>query len=175
MREVRISIREALAIACLLDVSVRLSTLVDVSPIEYGLLLLAIPLVAAMRISLWVLPSRTIVLALRRFENDDATESMSHLVEVTAIIWAIEAAGRRIPNATCLTQALAARVLMRWFGYSAQLCFGVARKKDGSLRAHAWVERGGRAVLGGSGTQMLTRLPLLSDAAHTLMFPSFRR
>ena len=153
----------------------RLRTLIELTPAECGLLLLAVPVVAAIRVCLWVLPSPTIVRALRRFESANAPESISHAVPVKAIVWAIEAAARRIPRASCLTQALAARVLLRWFGYSAHLCLGVAPNEDGSLRAHAWLERSGRAVLGGAGAQMLTRLPLLSDASDISALPSLTR
>ena len=64
------------------------------------------------------------------------------------IPWAVAAAGRRLPGArSCLPQALAARALLESSGRPARLRLGVSR--EGPFRAHAWVESGGRVVVGG--------------------------
>jgi hypothetical protein len=56
---------------------------------------------------------------------------------------------RGVPGATCLTQALATRVLLAWHGQAgAVIRFGV-RHDGGALVAHAWVEHEGRVVIGG--------------------------
>lgn len=142
---------------------VRLRSFITLTPTHYGVLLLAAPLVVAIRVALWLLPSRTVLRIVRRFESSHAAESVSHAAPLGAIVWAIDAASRRVPRATCLTQALAGKVLLRCFGFDAQLCLGVARGDDGSLRAHAWLERDGRAVVGGDGARHLARLPSLGD------------
>lgn len=92
------------------------------------------------------------------------------------MIWAVEAVARRIPRATCLTQAIAAKLLLGCIGDHVQLCLGVARTTDGALRAHAWVERDGKAILGGEGIHSLVRLPELpSDAnVHSLSHAELR-
>ena len=63
------------------------------------------------------------------------------------IAWAVAAAGRGIPRATCLVQALAAQVLLARHGHVAQLRIGVARATEG-IAAHAWLERDGEPIFG---------------------------
>ncbi|MSR22793.1 MAG: lasso peptide biosynthesis B2 protein [Gemmatimonadetes bacterium] len=68
-------------------------------------------------------------------------------------------AARVVPGATCLVQALAAEWPIRRGGAAASLRFGVA-KGDGGLDAHAWLESGGRVLLGGDpGAQFTTLTP----------------
>jgi hypothetical protein len=77
------------------------------------------------------------------------------------LIWAVRAAGRYVPNAEgCLPQALVAGALLNRWGYPAELRMGMARDDRGRLHGHAWVESGGRVVVGGSGSGF-TRLPRL--------------
>jgi hypothetical protein len=67
------------------------------------------------------------------------------------VAWAVEAAGRRtVGRTTCLVEALAAQVVLAARGRPAELRFGVVRAGGDGLRAHAWVESGGRVVIGGS-------------------------
>ena len=64
--------------------------------------------------------------------------------------WAVNAAGRRLPGRTCLSEALAADVMLCRHGYSPIVRLGI-RKTDGRramLEAHAWVECGGKIVTG---------------------------
>jgi hypothetical protein len=64
--------------------------------------------------------------------------------------WAVNAVGRRLPGRTCLSEALAADVMLCRHGYSPIVRLGI-RKTDGrSARpeAHAWVECGGKIVTG---------------------------
>lgn len=63
---------------------------------------------------------------------------------------AVQAASAYVPGATCLTQALAARVLLSSEGHPSRLRLGMARI-DGSLQAHAWLESDGTIVVGGAG------------------------
>jgi hypothetical protein len=58
----------------------------------------------------------------------------------------VRAAARRLAGAdSCLPEALVLWALLRRHGIDADLRLGV-RKRDGRLEAHAWVERGGRAL-----------------------------
>lgn len=59
---------------------------------------------------------------------------------------------------TCLTQALAAQVLLERRGYPAQLHIGAVRGEQGQFQAHAWVESGGRIVIGGQERARYTPL-----------------
>jgi Transglutaminase-like superfamily len=75
--------------------------------------------------------------------------------------WAVAAASRRVPRATCLTQALALQTLLAREGYESDLHIGVARSGDGGLEAHAWLESDGRIVIGGGGVERFTPLASL--------------
>jgi Transglutaminase-like superfamily len=55
-----------------------------------------------------------------------------------------------VPGASCLTQALATRVLLADEGHSSRLRLGMARI-EGRLQAHAWLESEGAVVVGGAG------------------------
>src|SRR5207248_4569283 len=66
------------------------------------------------------------------------------------IIWAVDAASRRIPGAgTCLPRALAAQAMLARHGFPASFRIGVGRTDDGTFVAHAWVESDGEVVIGG--------------------------
>jgi hypothetical protein len=76
-----------------------------------------------------------------------AARSLSRLMasgEPDRVAWAVRAAGRRIPGARgCLPQALAGLALLE----GAELRIGVTRE-NGAIAAHAWLEHGGRVVVG---------------------------
>ena len=73
-----------------------------------------------------------------------------------------EVAGRHLPGAgTCLTQALAAEVLLRRQGYPSLLHIGVLRGEEGQLEAHAWLKSGDKVVIGGGELERYTPLALL--------------
>jgi Transglutaminase-like superfamily len=55
------------------------------------------------------------------------------------------AAERRIINANCLQQTLVLWFLLRHHGIDGEICFG-ARKQEGEVQAHAWVEYFGQAL-----------------------------
>ena len=71
---------------------------------------------------------------------------------------AVRRVSRVVPGATCLTQALAARLLLSRYGYPAHLQIGVVRTPEGELRAHAWLESEGRVVLGAAELEGYTPL-----------------
>ena len=120
------------------------------------LLLRALLVVAAFRVALTVLPFRwTRQLAARH--GDPGTTPLTGRDDLA---WAVSAAARRIPRATCLTQALALQALLTREGHDASLRLGVARGELGSLEAHAWLESGGRVVIGGPQAARFVPLPL---------------
>jgi hypothetical protein len=60
--------------------------------------------------------------------------------------WAITAAAARVPGTRCLAWALALRGLLTQAGIASELRIGVASTGAGTIKAHAWVESGGRAL-----------------------------
>jgi hypothetical protein len=73
----------------------------------------------------------------------------AHRPAAQRIAWAIQVAGRLIPLAACLPQALAAQFLFIRNGYPADLQIGAARNADGRFEAHAWVISEGGVIVGG--------------------------
>lgn len=80
------------------------------------------------------------------------------------IIWAVVVSSRLIPQATCLTQALSAQVVLAKYGFESDLRIGVARDEQGSFEAHAWLERKGQIILG--GRHDLARYAALPSLEH---------
>jgi Transglutaminase-like superfamily len=129
----------------------RLQKFVHTKRADQVLLVQAALLLAAVRVSMFVLPFhslRSLVdwaaqppLRLRR------TEQMS----VGQIAWAINVASDYVPRAaTCLPRALAGQVLLGRYGFPAQVHIGIARAANGLVEGHAWVESEGSVVIGGS-------------------------
>lgn len=134
-----------------------LNTLRTLTASERAVLLSALPFVLVVRVALWVLPSRLIVRRVQQMAANTST-ARSPVRSPGEIAWAIEAAARRVPRASCLTQAVAAQYLLRRSGHASELRVGVARGESG-FRAHAWIEHDGRILVGGLGSAAFTPLP----------------
>ena len=118
------------------------------APTERRLLARATLTVAAIRIGLWVLPFRTLRRVLARTARETCDGPEKNMASIEKVSWAVGMASRIVPRATCLTQALAAQVLLARQGCPATLTIGVAKSQQGQLEAHAWVEIQGRIVIG---------------------------
>ena len=107
-------------------------------------------LLAGVRIGLWLLPYRTLRRLLGRLPGNDRGGGRRGAREtIERIAWAVTAASRHLPGTwTCLTQALAAEVLLARVGHRAHVRFGVTKAQGGRLKAHAWVESNGEVVVG---------------------------
>ncbi len=130
----------------------RLRQFVELPARERRLLLRAVALVAAVRIALWTLPFRWVRLVV------GASRAVSPELagmRVSRLAWAVQAAARRIPGASCLTQALALQRLMARAGLSAEVHIGVALSANGEaargFESHAWLEHRGAIILGDNG------------------------
>jgi hypothetical protein len=60
--------------------------------------------------------------------------------------WAVTAAARYVPGASCLVRALGTQALLAGAGERACVCVGIAKGESARLHAHAWVESGGAVV-----------------------------
>jgi hypothetical protein len=82
--------------------------------------------------------------------RDGATANgVSAGIPADEIAWAVKAASVRIPGATnCLVRALALKYLLNLFGHESRLRIGAGHPEDGRFEAHAWVESGGRILIG---------------------------
>jgi hypothetical protein len=119
---------------------------------EWSALATAFVAVAVVRVSLWVLSFGRVLEAIE--EHGEGRSRKHSNVERTA--WAVEAAARRIPQATCLTQALAAKFLLARGGVASTVRFGFARSFDRRVEGHAWLECEGRIILGHRGLDRYT-------------------
>jgi len=103
--------------------------------------------VAAVRLALSLMPFRRAY----RLTGARGVSRRRGSPAVRRLSWAVQVAGRRIPGATCLVQALALHRLMARAGHSGTLRIGVARCDGHGLDAHAWVEHRDAIVLGERG------------------------
>ncbi len=126
----------------------RIRKLWRLAPADRSLLVEAILWLGATRLALWLLPFRVVRRLLARTARSPWQRRGSK-PSVERIVWAVSLAQRVVPYASCLPQALAAEALLLRNGYPADLRIGVVRTAAGRLSAHAWVETGGRVVMGG--------------------------
>lgn len=114
------------------------------------LLLEAVVLLEAIKLGMLVLPFATVRRLLTLAERPTVGgREAAHPAFVVAR--AVEVSSHHAPGLkTCLAQALAVRVMLVRRGHRAVLRIGVAKVTEGELEAHAWVESGGRIVIGGS-------------------------
>ena len=102
--------------------------------------------VPATRAALAVVPWRRLSAA---FERTPTRPGPPDLARAKHAIWAVDAVARRVlPARPCLTQALVARRMLRRYGVDTDLQIGAARGPEGDFRAHAWLERDGRTLIG---------------------------
>jgi hypothetical protein len=100
----------------------------------------ALAVLVAVRTALRILPFKRVKRVLERAGARRATASARASRE--DVIEAVQAAARHVRRADCLTQALTLRFLLVREGYPAKVHIRVARRADGRLRAHAWVQSG---------------------------------
>jgi hypothetical protein len=125
---------------------------------ERRLLIKATFLLGAIRLGLWLLPYRTLRRVLALLARAPVFLRGTDRFSVDRLAWSVTKASNRVPRATCLTQALAAQVLLTRHGHSANLRIGIARGEDGKVQGHAWLDSRGRIVVGGGELSRYTRL-----------------
>ena len=76
--------------------------------------------------------------------------------------WGVARAATLVPRASCLTQALAAQIILARSGYHSDIRIGVRRDDKGAVSAHAWLMSGERIVLGGE-THELSDFAILTQ------------
>ncbi len=116
------------------------------------------------RAALWVAPFQL----LRRWLARASERGQSARITKSQIVWAVKAASRYVPLASCLTQALTAQLLLRQNGYDAVLRIGVALRSRRKLQAHAWVECEGSVVIGESEKGHFAVLSHLNQAFEAI-------
>lgn len=128
------------------------------------LLLRAAWLVGTIRLALYCVPFRSLVSRALKLRKGDPPRGTNAWYSVAKLAWAVMVASRWVPNATCLTQALAMQSLLSHSGYRSKLEIGVAKEQKAGLLAHAWVIWEDRIVIGGAQTVQFTVLGSWSNA-----------
>ena len=141
----------------------RLGKFLRLPPADRRLLVTAALLQAAIRLGLTLLSYRKLRWLVDRMALTSTPAAAP--VSPERIAQAVTRAGRAVPGATCLTQALAAQVLLERGGHPARVRVGIGRAEGARLLAHAWVECDGRIVLGGADLTRYTPLSALDPLA----------
>jgi hypothetical protein len=115
---------------------------------EQILLLRALFLVSAIRLGLLLFPFRL----LQRFAQRRRRKSNTRY-SPAQYVWAVRAVSRYVPDATCLTQALAAQTLLARSGHASHIEIGVKKDQQRQFLAHAWVVSGDQIVIGGAAAE----------------------
>ena len=116
------------------------------SGLQWAALAKAVGWVPLTRVALLVVPWRRLAAAFDAAPVRGAPD----MERARAAVWAVGAISRRaLRDRPCLTQAPAARHLLRRCGVETTLEIGATRGSDGAVLAHAWLERDGQVVIGG--------------------------
>ena len=113
---------------------------------ERTVLAQAIPLVAFIRVCLWVVPFDTFRRSWASILAKMTRSKQHEILPPRKIVWLVSLAGRCVPGAHCLTRSVAAQMLLARQGHVAKVQIGV-RKQGTSLDAHAWLEYDGHPLL----------------------------
>jgi hypothetical protein len=115
-------------------------------PADLFVAALALPTVAAARLVLLCVPYRWWRGTLRA--EVGGRRRAWRLLGPRRVGWAVRAAARFVPDAACLTQALAGRCLLAMGGHPSTLALGVRKDSTGQIEAHAWLSSAGSPVVG---------------------------
>src|SRR5688572_11186159 len=142
----------------------RLRDFSRLTPVDRQLLMKALLLVSGTRLGMWLLPFHALRRLLARLARETGSAGQVCQLTPERVAWAVTAVSRYVPAATCLTQALAAQMLLARRGHAVELRIGVAKDDLGQLRAHAWLEYRGAVIFGElTGLTRFTALPSLPE------------
>ncbi len=142
----------------------RLRRFLRLPPNQRWLLIKAALLLEAIKLAMRLIPFKVLRRLADRAGRTFVGRRSGNLPAQT-VAWAVETVSRNTPGEkTCLTQALAAQVLLTRRGYYSLLHIGVVKDENGELLAHAWVECQNEIVVGGYELERYT--PLTSLEGH---------
>ena len=118
-------------------------------------------LVWGVRLGLWLLPFRTMRKVVERLGQPPTGLDRPRWPVPQQISWAVTITSRYVPSATCLTQAMTAKILLGRYGHQANLRIGVTRSEAGEFQAHAWVENDSAIVIGGDEAELAEKYVML--------------
>ncbi|MDD4650597.1 MAG: lasso peptide biosynthesis B2 protein [Methanothrix sp.] len=107
-------------------------------------LIIALAILWSMRIKLWLLPYPSV----RKTVSSIKVAQRGDRLLVEDIVQSVDVASQYVMGASCLTKALAAKMLLARNGYDSTLRIGV--NSCNGFAAHAWIEHNGEIILGES-------------------------
>ena len=122
----------------------RLNAFLRLPAPDRALVVRAVAWLTLVRLALWTRPFAR-VQQLVAIASDQPSRAPA--VAPGRLAWAVEAGARAVPKASCLTQALAAQIMLQRSGAHPELRIGVATDA-GDFEAHAWLELDGRPLVG---------------------------
>lgn len=122
-----------------------LKTFAALSSRDRKLFFRALFLVAAIRAGLFLLSFRNVQRLVTKVVPRTAP-----VPPLGRCVWAVRASSRYVPYASCLTQALAAQVLLTESGHESHIEIGVRKDEHRRFHAHAWLVCGEEIVIGGA-------------------------
>lgn len=107
-------------------------------------------MLGAVKLGLQLLPFRTVYrFVLRRRMRAVGVDQKIARSSIEKVAWAVTLVSHYLPVfRNCLNRALAAQMLLKRRGHSANLHIGVMRGQEGKFEAHAWIESEGQVIIG---------------------------
>ena len=109
---------------------------------------------------------RTVALATFLGERLPARGS-GNLQQMLRLSYLVQRVSRHVPGATCLTQAVALKLMLIRRRIACNLRIGV-QKEDGVFKAHAWLENSAQQVIIGGSRSPQQYKPLKLDLGKSL-------
>ena len=130
-----------------------------------GLLTQATLLLSVLRLSLAWLPYLKVRQWVVETSQPKGREINNPEAYQARLVWAIQLAGRfLLGDKPCLPQALAMQWFLRRVGIQTSLNIGVRKDELRGISAHAWVEKEGEIIIGGTmSPQQFKRLRLVKS------------
>ena len=125
----------------------------------YGLLIRVLLLICAIRVGLHLMSFPAVQRVVDSLSKSKTSRNTPFGVK--DLSWAVSGISRFVPRATCLTQALALHILLRRRRLESIIHIGVAKNEGEPLESHAWVESGGRVVIGNVNLPRFTPMTVL--------------
>ena len=118
------------------------------------------------RLIMLLVPFRRIAPRLGETMGDSPAEDPADPRGLKRIGWAVNVASKVLPwHSTCLTEAIAAKAMLKRRGVVSTLYLGLARDGQSQLEAHAWLRCGSSVLTGGGASEGYTVIASFAEPA----------
>jgi len=102
------------------------------------------------RLSIAILPFRRTMKLVESQARRHLQKRRGSIAKISAgrLSRLVSQAASLVPGSTCLTQALAGKIIFASYGFDPQIHIGVNREEKYGLEAHAWLTLDGEVILG---------------------------